>query len=389
MTVLRTRCPAKVNLTLEVRGKLPTGYHVLRSIICPISLYDDLELEIRPSSGESEFRCVCSLSEKLQAHQELVSNSSAMNSEEIAKLSSEDNLAAVALRRFFEVFPQKPRVSIEIRIAKRIPWQAGLGGGSSNAAAVLRLLSEHYRLSTADTMRVYQLAYELGSDVPAKLSNCLIFVDGTGNKLANLAAGGESVSSVKLSEWGLVMLKPPSGMETKRAYRLFGCSPSTELGETYDPSVGFLNAAEVGLDQRTKCAMNSLGLFLNQCRSKEEKQLTYSDASGSSGVPESKASEAIFAELFNDFERVVNQEVPQVAESAQILRDSGCGGVLLAGSGSTVVGFCSSLKDAVKVANSLCGVVPEGWFVEVAQPVPRFSCEKTGREVVGRHWTLD
>jgi 4-diphosphocytidyl-2-C-methyl-D-erythritol kinase len=135
---LRLRSFAKVNLGLEVLGTRADGYHELRTVFQSISLHDDIEL--RPHPDSIEVRC-----------------------DHPAVPTDATNLAfraADALRRFAGIAK-----GVTITIAKRIPGAGGLGGGSSNAAAVLMGLDRLWRLGLGPA-RLHPLARRLGADVP-------------------------------------------------------------------------------------------------------------------------------------------------------------------------------------------------------------------------------
>ena len=140
MTTLYEGAFAKLNLTLDVLGKREDGYHDLSSVMQTVSIRDDVEIDV--GTGKP-WALRCSM-------------------EGIP--TDEHNLAWKAARVFFENHRVDPD-GIEIRILKRIPSQAGMGGGSADAAAVLRALNKHY----GEPFSIYALA-ELGSlvgsDVP-------------------------------------------------------------------------------------------------------------------------------------------------------------------------------------------------------------------------------
>jgi len=136
--VLRLRSFAKVNLGLEVLGTRGDGYHELRTIFQSISLHDDVEL--RPHAHVIAVRC---------GHPDVPTDKTNLA-----------HRAAEELRRFAGVSK-----GVTITITKRIPVAGGLGGGSSNAAAVLMGLDELWRLGLGPA-RLHPLARRLGADVP-------------------------------------------------------------------------------------------------------------------------------------------------------------------------------------------------------------------------------
>ena len=160
MTTLYEGAYAKINLTLDVLGKREDGYHDIKSIMQAISIRDDVEIDIGTGKPWS---LLCS-------------------DETIP--TDETNLAWKAAKVFFEALKKEPD-GIEIRITKRIPQQAGLAGGSADAAAVLRALNRNYEypLSVA---ALAELGAEIGSDVPFCVVCGTAMVEGRGEKLRRL-----------------------------------------------------------------------------------------------------------------------------------------------------------------------------------------------------------
>ena len=135
MTTLYEGAFAKINLTLDVLGKRADGYHDLQSVMQTISIRDDMEIDV--GTGKP-WRLLCSVD---------------------GIPTDEKNLAWKAAKVYCDAMDKDPE-GLEIRIVKRIPAGAGLGGGSADAAAVLRALNRHY----GDPLSVLALA-ELGAQV--------------------------------------------------------------------------------------------------------------------------------------------------------------------------------------------------------------------------------
>lgn len=160
MTTLYEGAFAKLNLTLDVLGKREDGYHDLKSVMQTISMRDDIEIDI----GTGRPWCL------------------RCDREDIP--TDETNLAWKAAKVFFDTTGKDPN-GLEIRITKRIPSQAGLGGGSADAAAVLRALNRHYD----NPFSIYALA-ELGASVGSDVPFCVVcgtaVVEGRGERLRKL-----------------------------------------------------------------------------------------------------------------------------------------------------------------------------------------------------------
>lgn len=184
MTTLYEPAYAKVNLTLDVLGKRDDGYHDLQSVMQTISLRDDIEIDIGTGA---HWRLLCS-------------------AEDIP--CDERNLAWKAAKVFFEELKIDPE-GLEIRITKRIPSQAGLGGGSADAAAVLRALNRHYG-SALSILALAELGSLVGSDVPFCVVCGTAMVEGRGERLRKLPDMPDCV---------FVVCKPDFPVSTPELYK--------------------------------------------------------------------------------------------------------------------------------------------------------------------------
>ena len=160
---MRLLSPAKINLFLYVTGKRPNGYHDLYTLMCPVSLYDIVELTVKSST--IRIRC---------DHPEVPEN--------------ETNLAHQAAQLFFEALRKRHgnlSQGAEISIIKRIPVAAGLGGGSSNAAMVLVGLNRHFSFPfSSETLEAMGLV--IGADVPFFIRGRPAIATGVGEVLEPL-----------------------------------------------------------------------------------------------------------------------------------------------------------------------------------------------------------
>jgi 4-diphosphocytidyl-2-C-methyl-D-erythritol kinase len=165
-TVLKVRSHAKLNLFLRIAGRRPDGYHELESIFHGIELAD--EIEFIPTSTESvdvEMR----LGEGLQG--ELP--------------SADDNLVGHSIKALLDRGGRNP--GIKVRILKRIPLAAGLGGGSGNAAAALVAISEMWEMGIDDD-ELLKAAASVGSDVPYCIKGGTVLAMQRGEQLTPLPA---------------------------------------------------------------------------------------------------------------------------------------------------------------------------------------------------------
>lgn len=185
MTTLQESAFAKINLTLDVLDKRTDGYHNIKSIMQTISLRDDVEIDI--GTGKP-WQLLCDW-------------------DEIP--TDERNLAWKAARVFFDTTAKDPD-GLEIRITKRIPTQAGLGGGSADAAAVLRALNRHYDYPFS-ILALAELGAQVGSDVPFCVICGTAMAEGRGERLRKLADMPEDCC--------LVICKPDFPSSTPELYR--------------------------------------------------------------------------------------------------------------------------------------------------------------------------
>ncbi len=243
--------PAKINLTLEVLAPRDDGYHGIRTVMVPLELADELSIE---RAEGFTFSC------------------------DVRELGGERNLAMAAVRALGE----PPPVRIELR--KRIPMQAGLGGGSSDAAAVLRAAMGGVFGDPAarDWLRI---ARALGSDVPFFLAGTGALVEGTGERITPAGA---------LPRWHVLIVKPPVAVATAHAYAALDALPRPQRARSGSVSLALLEALQGGEFERVE------------------------------------------ALLQNDFHDVIAAQTPEVATALEALRVAGARNALLAGSGSCV-----------------------------------------------------
>ncbi len=173
--------PAKVNLSLRVLGKRPDGFHEIETLIAPVSLYDKIDLE--KQNRWIDFSC----------------NDPTLS-------SGDDNLVVRAANLFLE--HAKINSGVSIKLQKKIPHGAGLGGGSSDAAATLRGLNDLFETELSGK-ELGKLAATIGSDVPFFLFESAAICKGR----------GEIVEPMKLKQkLPILLLKPAFGVASAWAY---------------------------------------------------------------------------------------------------------------------------------------------------------------------------
>lgn len=263
---LTTFAYAKINLALAIQGIREDGYHELQSVMQSIALHDIVR--IREQGNKVVCRC--------------------------GALSGSGNLAYKAAVLFLERCGQT--AGIEIEIEKNIPIQAGLAGGSTDAAATLRLLNQLYE-EPLDSNELLELAARCGADVAFCLRGGTMWATGRGEQLELLPTA---------PKMDFVLIKPYAGVNTKEAYHRF----------------------------------DLIGRGGHLTRASWEKALT-------------QDSEQVAELLYNDLEPASSQIVPQILDIKQHLIDAECYGALMSGSGSSVFGIAKGRQHALDVARQL------------------------------------
>ena len=180
---MQVSAPAKINLSFEIRHRRPDGYHEIETLMCPISLFDDVTITKNDASPGIKFSC-----------------------NDPTLPSDDGNLVVRAARAYFASVAIE--ASVEINLRKRIPHGAGLGGGSSDAAATLLALNEmHEQRLTRDQLA--ELGSEIGSDVPFFIFQSVAVCRGRGERVHPIAF------TKKLR---FLLFKPNFGVSTSWAY---------------------------------------------------------------------------------------------------------------------------------------------------------------------------
>jgi 4-diphosphocytidyl-2-C-methyl-D-erythritol kinase len=276
---MRALAPSKINLTLEVLARRPDGYHGVRSVMVPLELADELHYE---PAAEFSFSC------------------------DRADLDGGDNLIVRAARVI-----GSPKVAV--RLIKRIPTQAGLGGGSSDAAAFL-LLAASGELGGVDPFDLPAVARSLGSDVPFFLTECAALVEGTGERVTPLG---------NAPPWWAVVVAPPAAISTAEAYAALDARERETRPRTTSPSLAAGAALQCG---------------------------------------DFAATQAL---LCNDFQAIARQREPAIARALDALQDAGARRPLLCGSGACVFAMTENHGDAEALAQRLA--LGESYTVSVTR----------------------
>lgn len=174
--------PAKVNLTLQIHRRRPDGFHDLVSWVAPLDLADELRIALADAPGVR------------------------LRSDDADLPDDERNLVVRAARRLATAAGIEPALDISLR--KRVPIGAGLGGGSSDAAATLTALTRLWRIDWSRE-RLSAIAAEIGSDVPLFLWNSPCVIRGRGERV-------EPVAAPRITR--VVLVIPPFGVLTAGVY---------------------------------------------------------------------------------------------------------------------------------------------------------------------------
>lgn len=184
---------AKINLAIDVGRKDESGYHDVDMLTIPISLHDILEIE-----------------PLLSRHGVF------LTSDDPTLICDEGNLAYIALQKMEENFSFDK--GYRIQIYKRIPMEAGLGGGSADAAGVIRAICKIYNMKIDDP-KIINIARSIGSDVPF----CLI------NEPARVLGTGEEIKPLPLNmNYHVLIVKPHKGLSTKAVYEKYDSIPEEQ-----------------------------------------------------------------------------------------------------------------------------------------------------------------
>lgn len=191
---------AKINLGLNIIEKRPDGYHNLETIFYPINLQDALEVAKRDNDSKEYTLRVCGTS---------------------LEIDDEDNLVVKAYKLLKKDHPQM--LPIDIHMYKHIPAGAGLGGGSSDAAHMIKLLNEKFLLAlSAEQMESY--AAQIGADCAFFIKNRPVFATGIGNVFEPI--------ELSLKGYHIVLVKPDIFVSTRDAFsQIKPTRPSVSLKE--------------------------------------------------------------------------------------------------------------------------------------------------------------
>ena len=264
---------AKVNFTLEVFGKRADGYHALRSVVMPISLSDTLDIKVTDDGSIT------------------------------SDTGYDDDLCVKAARVLRQCQDERretkdARPGAAIRVTKRIPAGGGLGGGSADAAAVLRALNELWKIGLTRE-ELAEIGAQVGSDVPALVMGSPVVMEGRGERVEDLR--------LKTGDLNLVLVNPGVHSSTKEVYA--DCEARSLDGEDLTAKmVAALMAGDLA---------------------------------------------KIAAALMNDLQPPAVRQHPEIADALVSLRTAGVVGAMMSGSGSSVFGLVADESAAKRISQEL------------------------------------
>lgn len=274
---------AKINLALNIVKKREDGYHDLDMVMLPIDLHDSIEITVLPSTFETYITC-----------------------DDFSLEVNEYNLCSIAIRKIKE----KCNIdkSFRIHIHKNIPIGAGLGGGSSNAAAVINAVKNLLKLNISIEEEI-ELAKSIGADVPFFLKSLPARVEGIGEKLTPIQLK---------KQYYVLLVKPIKGIITKEAYH------------TYD-EVGSNHHADV--DKLIEALQNG--------------------------------EEHLNEFMGNDLEKASIQILPTIQEVKSLIVNDGLENVIMSGSGSSVFAISANKAEIEKEYKKLDKLGYNVYFTKV------------------------
>ena len=278
---MKVLAPAKVNIALNVVGRMENGYHELDMFMAPISLFD--ELNIQPIHG-SEDIILC----------------------DGAQLP-EKNTIQKSIDLLRDTYGFENHYLVEVK--KSIPMQAGLAGGSADAAAVLKAINEIEQLHL-DEAALIDLGKRIGADVPFCLVNQWARVQGIGEKIRRLDCDWK---------FDIVLVKPKEGVSTPASFAIWDSKENKEL------DVDIVEAALV-----------------------------------------QKNEELLYTTMVNDLEPIGQELLPVLNAIKEDMNDLGIVRVMMSGSGSSMMGFSvdqevlEQTKEALKDRYEFVEVVTVG-----------------------------
>lgn len=274
MKIVKCRAPAKINYRLDVLNKRSDGFHDLRMVNSAVTLYDDIEIELT----ERGITVEC---------------------ENDTTVPDGENNVVYQVAKEILAYSNK-NIGVKIRIKKNIPSAAGMGGGSSNAAAVLMTLNSMLKINLSKD-KLIAIGVRFGADVPFFILESPALAEGVGDKLHKIK---------KMPKMPLVLVSPNIRVETKWAFERFD-------------------------------TMESENQFSEPQKLDEDIPLQFA------------TKKSVIRFLNNDLEKVTMQKYPALADIKQALTKLGALATQMTGSGPTVFGIFPDQETAQTACTKL------------------------------------
>ena len=286
---------AKINLGLFITEKRPDGFHNIETILFPIPLCDALECV--ETYGQVETQCIASLY--------------------IHGIKIDGNPTENLVYKAYELLKNDFNLpNIRIDLLKKIPFGAGLGGGSADAAFMLKLLNQKFMLKISDE-KLENYARKIGSDCAFFIKNKPVFAYEKGDKFEPI--------NLDLSGYQLVLICPPIHVSTKTAYQNVVARNGSAFREPQRP-----NHTSVAEALEATGRFDPLARICNPCQE-------HFDLRKLSEIPMNEWKTV----LQNDFEPSVFAQYPILSDIKQNLYDLGAEYASMSGSGSAIFGLFS------------------------------------------------
>lgn len=288
--IIRLKVPAKLNLWLKILGRRADGYHELDTLLCPVSLYDELVLALKPAPGITL----------------------TVDDAPVRSIPADSANLAFKAAELFLAHTGIP-AGVDIRLLKRIPAGAGLGGGSADAAAVLYGLNALYG-QPVNPDALAELALTLGADTPFFLMRRPARALGIGEKLT---------ACESIFQLAAVIIFPGVAVPTTKIYHNLKL-PLTKMSKH-----------SICLKAQKEVTLPNLGFALR-----------------------------------NDLENSALELFPEIGAAKNALKNAGFAHILMSGSGSAVFGLCADLALAQKLRAGL--KIKNNWRVFTVDILNKF-----------------
>ncbi|MCR5802570.1 MAG: 4-(cytidine 5'-diphospho)-2-C-methyl-D-erythritol kinase [Lachnospiraceae bacterium] len=296
--MITRECYAKINLSLDVTGRRPDGYHEVRMIMASVGLHDTLKMEF---TGSERVKDINDIHVTLE-----IASLYGRTGGEIGEFPiGDDNLIVRAAKAVMseivligeasgdmaELIPDDAKGTIKITLDKRIPMAAGLAGGSTDAAAALIGVNELFG-NPVDMKRLSEIGAKLGADIPYCMMGGVALAEGIGEVLTPIECGADLI---------IALAKPESSVSTPHVYK----------------------------------ALDAM----------DEAALVHPDVDGMREAVIAGDTDTIVKKLGNILEYVTIPECPDVRKIKDIFMEEGARAALMSGSGPTVFAICDD-RDA-------------------------------------------